>query len=97
MMTLISLLLILFGFYILYLCSEKQRAKTAKSKWSWWVAHLRFSKIFAFVLFALAIVLLCLKQGTSIGWVSFFIFSTPLIFILILYCNDLKPKTKIKS
>ncbi|EXD37808.1 hypothetical protein J500_0265 [Acinetobacter sp. 479375] len=30
--------------------------------------------------------------GTSIGFVSWWLFATPLVFALILYLNDLKPK-----
>lgn len=97
MIILISLLLIMSGFYLLFLVSEKQRSKTLKTKLDWLVKNMLLTRIFSIGLFSVAIFLLCDHYGTSIGWVSFFIFASPLIFVLILYCNNLKQKVKTNT
>ncbi|MFE1971414.1 DUF1634 domain-containing protein, partial [Acinetobacter baumannii] len=54
--------------------------------------------ILAFLLFALSGFILIKKYGFSIGFVSWWIFATPLTFLLILWLNPLKPsKTSSKS
>jgi uncharacterized membrane protein YfcA len=97
MKVLISLSLIFFGFYLLYLTSEKQNSKTLKTSWKWCAENRKYSKIIAFGLFIFSITLLCVHFGIGIGSVSFFILATPLIFIIILYCNDLKQKNVAKA
>jgi hypothetical protein len=40
--------------------------------------------------------LLCLEYGNAIGFVSWWLFATPITFLLVLWVNELKPnKNKI--
>ena len=40
--------------------------------------------------------LLCLEYGSAIGFVSWWLFATPITFLLVLWVNELKPnKNKI--
>ncbi|NHB58624.1 hypothetical protein [Acinetobacter shaoyimingii] len=93
----LSVILIYLGFYLLYLVSEKQRPKTLKSAWRCCAKNSKICKYIAYTMFFISIFCLCLNLGSGIGIVSFFIFATPLIFMIILYCNDLKAKDKSKS
>ncbi|MFI7961399.1 DUF1634 domain-containing protein, partial [Acinetobacter baumannii] len=55
-------------------------------------------RILAFLLFALSGFILIKKYGFSIGFVSWWIFATPLTFLLILWLNPLRAlKSSSKS
>ncbi|KHF77788.1 hypothetical protein PJ15_0844 [Acinetobacter sp. neg1] len=51
-------------------------------------------KVLAYLCFLLAGSLLCLEYGSSIGFVSWWIFATPVTFLLVLWVNELKPVKK---
>lgn len=92
-----SLLLTLIGMVILYRCSSKQQSNV----------HLKYQKIMtiyqvqfrilAFLLFLISGSLLCWIEGISIGFVSWWIFATPITFLLVLKINHvLTPRVKHK-
>ena len=95
-MILISVFILLIcAMFSLYLISEKQIVKTHKTRWVWFAKNPKVIRIIATLLFVIAIILCSYVYGSSIGFISLWIFLTPLIFGLILYVNDLKPKQKI--
>ncbi|MCH7313168.1 DUF1634 domain-containing protein [Acinetobacter sp. ANC 3882] len=90
-MIILSLVLILIGMLLLYKCSSKQINKTKQPLFIRYQTHL---KVLAYVFFLLAGSLLCLKYGSSIGFISWWIFATPVTFLLVLWVNELKPSKK---
>ena len=92
MIYLIAGLLITFACYMLFLVSDKQRPKTQKSRWAKCAEHYQICRYLAFAVLAVALFLLIQYTGRGVGSVSLFIFATPILFILILSINDLKPK-----
>ena len=94
MIMLLGLSLIFLGIGGLYRISEKQIKKTRLSKWSMLALYPQTTRIVSLLLLLLAVFIFVQKEGVSIGFVSFWIFSTPLIFIFILYMNELKPHQK---
>lgn len=99
MIQLLAFILTLNGMHILYRLSDKQLEKTKKSKWVWLTQHIKLAKLSCFVGFFVAGLLLMAQYGNSIGFISWWIFATPLIFGLILWVNDVrnKPESKRKS
>ncbi|MCU4412959.1 DUF3292 domain-containing protein [Acinetobacter sp. WU_MDCI_Axc73] len=95
----LGIFLIVFGMYILFALSSKQIEKTKKSKLYFMTQHINMLRLFACLLFLIAGSLFIAIYGTSIGFVSWWLFATPLVFALILYLNDLKPKVdkRVKS
>lgn len=91
---LLSFLFILCAVYGLYQVSEKQMKKTLQSKWVLLAHHPRIVRVISLLLLVIATVLIIQEDGYSIGFVSFWIFSSPLIFIFILYINELSTKQK---
>lgn len=84
--------LTVLGMYLLFISSEKYRSpksigyfKTLAPK-----SH-SLLRISACLLFVLSGFILIKKNGLSIGFVSWWIFATPLTFALILLINPLKP------
>ena len=97
-MIIFGFILLTIGMYLLFICSEKQRSKkTTHRLKSILQKHFRVARIGSFVLFILCAFLLIQKYGFSIGFVSWWIFATPLTFLLILWINPLtanKPQQK---
>lgn len=91
---LLSFLFILCAVYGLYQVSEKQMKKSLQSKWALLAHHPRIVRVISLLLLVIATVLIIQEDGYSIGFVSFWIFSSPLIFIFILYINELSTKQK---
>ncbi|MCU4389224.1 DUF1634 domain-containing protein [Acinetobacter courvalinii] len=92
-MILLSLVLTLIGMSLLYKCSAKQISKTKQQ------AFMRFKtqlKTLAYACFLTAGSLLCFAYGSSIGFISWWIFATPVTFLLVLWVNELKPAKKFK-
>ena len=58
--------------------------------------HYQICRYLAFGVLAAALTLLIQFTGRGVGSVCLFVFATPILFILILSINDLKPK-KTKS
>ncbi|MEB6665786.1 DUF1634 domain-containing protein [Acinetobacter vivianii] len=90
-MILLSLVLILVGMMLLYKCSSKQ---INKAKQQFVIRYQIQLKVLAYLCFLLAGSLLCLEYGSSIGFVSWWIFATPVTFLLVLWVNELKPVKK---
>lgn len=86
--------LIFIASFGLYLVSSKQIQKTLKSKWAMLAKHPKRIRIIAFILICIALMCLIDSFGKSIGVVALCLFSTPLIFALILWLNDFKPRVK---
>ena len=83
-MILIILSFISLGCLILYAVSNKQVKRTQQSKYAVLAIHIPYTKLIALILFTLAFVLLSFKFGWSVGFVSFWILLSPILFILIL-------------
>lgn len=92
-MIVLSLVLTLIGMLLLYKCSSKQISKAKQQFLIHYQTHLR---VLAYVCFLFAGSLLCLEYGSSIGFISWWIFATPVTFILVLSVNELKPTKKLK-
>lgn len=90
----LSFVFILCAVYGLYRVSEKQMKKTLQSKWALLAHHPRIVRVISLVLLVIATVLIIQEDGYSIGFISFWVFSSPLIFIFILYINQLSAKQK---
>lgn len=88
-------ILLICAMFSLYLISEKQIIKTHKTRWVWCAKNPKIVRMLSTILLLVAIILCSYVYGNSIGFISLWIFLTPLIFALILYVNDLKPKQKI--
>lgn len=97
MMFVLSFTLILSGMYVLHLLSSKQFEKTRKSKWVWLTQYTKVARLLSFVSFLIAGSLLIAQYGNSIGFISWWIFATPLVFSLILWVNDVKSKPEPKG
>lgn len=91
---LLSFLFILCAVYGLYQVSEKQMKKTLQSKWALLAHRPRIVRVISLLLLVIATVLIIQEDGYSIGFISFWVFSSPLIFIFILYINELSTKQK---
>lgn len=91
-----GIFLIVIGMYILYILSSKQIGKTQKTFLKPLTKHLPFMRFLAFILFFLAGSCFINAYGSSIGFVSWWLFATPTVFFLILYINDLKSKSSKK-
>ncbi|HBU89079.1 DUF1634 domain-containing protein [Acinetobacter oleivorans] len=90
-MIFIAFLLILLGMYLLFMGSEKYRSPKSRGHFkSIAQKYYRYFKIAAFMLFGLCALILIQHYKFSIGFVSWWIFATPLTFILILLVNPLK-------
>ncbi|MFY5898291.1 DUF1634 domain-containing protein [Acinetobacter pittii] len=90
-MILIAFILILLGMYLLFMASEKYRSPKSTGHFKLLAQKFyRYFKIAAFILFGLCAFILIHEYKFSIGFVSWWIFATPLTFLLILLINPLK-------
>jgi len=87
-------LFIIFGIFGLYQVSAKQITKTRSSQWAFLAHTPRFTRFISLLFLLAAIFLLIRHSGLSIGFISFWIFASPIIFIFILYINELKVTQK---
>jgi hypothetical protein len=94
MIYLIAGLLITFACYVLFLVSDKQRPKTQKSRWAKCAEHYQICR-YQLLVYWPRHALLIQYTGRGVGSVSLFVFTTPILFILILSINDLKPKKQL--
>ena len=92
-MIILSLILTLIGMLLLYKCSAKQISKAKQQAFIRYKTQLR---VLAYLCFLIAGSLLCLEYGSSIGFISWWIFATPVTFVLVLSVNELKPTKKLK-
>lgn len=94
---LLGWVLIVFGMALLYTVSHKQLEKFKKSRFAAFAKFVKSIRIVAFFLFFCAASCFVYHYGDSVGFVSWWLFATPLTFFIILYVNDLKDKNiKIK-
>ncbi|ELO6155855.1 DUF1634 domain-containing protein [Acinetobacter tandoii] len=96
MMIMFSFAFIFLGLWILHLLSSKQIAKTKQSSLHVLTQFPFISRCLAYLLFLSAAAVLIAHYGISIGFVSWWIFASPLSFLLIMCINDLK-KSSVKK
>ena len=89
-----SLLLTFIGMFLLYRSSAKQITKAKATQQQFLKRFKTPISISAFVCFLVAVSLLCLKYGNSVGFISWWIFATPVTFMLVLLVNELKSNKK---
>ena len=89
-----SLLLTFIGMFLLYRSSAKQINKAKATQQQFLKRFKTQISISAFVCFLVAVSLLCLKYGNSVGFISWWIFATPVTFMLVLLVNELKSNKK---
>ena len=89
-----GMICILLGMWSLHLLSSKQIEKTKRSQWRFLTHYPQYSHCFAYILFLIAAAIFIKKFGISIGFISWWLFASPVILFLILLMNDLKQKDK---
>lgn len=92
MIILLACIISYFAFYLLYLSSDKQKKVVIQSRWAFITQRPRVFKALAFGVFFTTFILLGQHYSHSVAFVSFWIFATPLIFLLVLRNNQLKSK-----
>ncbi|RUP39203.1 MAG: DUF1634 domain-containing protein [Acinetobacter sp.] len=80
--------------FLLYRSSAKQITKAKVTQQQFLKRFKTQISISAFVCFLVAVSLLCLKYGNSVGFISWWIFATPVTFMLVLLVNELKSNKK---
>lgn len=85
------MLIAFFGFYLL---SEKQRKKTQQSRFAWLLNNVKMYKLACIVLCIIASSLLMWCYNSSIGFVAWWVFASPLLLLIILSVNNLKRTEK---
>ena len=88
-MMIISLICIFLTFFFFYLASNKK-----KMQWSYLPLHFlshrpQLCRLFACGFYLLATVLLSQQYHVSIGFISFWVFASPILFLFILSVNPL--------
>ncbi|MGY5393527.1 DUF1634 domain-containing protein [Acinetobacter sp. NigerLNRRAM0016] len=94
MMIIFGMTCILLGMWCLHLLSSKQIDKTKQSQWHFLTHYPQYSSSIAYILFLIAAAIFIKKFGISIGFISWWLFASPVILFLILLMNDLKQKDK---
>lgn len=97
MMIFFGMICILLGMWCLHLLSSKQIDKTKRSQWHFLTHYPQYSRGFAYILFLIAAAIFIKKFGISIGFISWWLFASPVILFLILLINDLKNKVDLKK
>mgnify|MGYP000004528107 FL=1 len=95
MLIVILFVLIFTGFYLLFLLSEKQLKKTAQSRFQIILKYRKLTRFSAYLCFLCGFYLSISMYGFSIGFISSWIFASPIIFALILCNNRLKKPLKL--
>lgn len=96
MIIMFSFAFIFLGLWVLHLLSSKQIMKTKQSSLHVLTQFPFISRCLAYLLFLSAAAVLIEHYGISIGFVSWWIFTTPVAFFLIMCINDLK-KSSVKK
>lgn len=89
-----SFLLILSAVFGLYKISQKHIQKTQQSQWSFLTIYPQATRFSCLILLFISTSLLMKQQGFSIGLMSFWIFSTPLLGLFIFSINPLRKPSK---
>ena len=85
-----GMICILLGMWSLHLLSSKQIEKTKRSQWRFLTHYPQYSHCFAYILFLIAAAIFIKKFGISIGFISWWLFASPVILLLILLINNLR-------
>lgn len=95
----LSLLLIIAGMFILYQCSSKYIHKAPSNRKQLLIRFRSILRLIAYGCFVVSGSLLCLYYGNSIGFVGWWIFATPVTFLLVLWVNDVtrEPNKKLND
>lgn len=94
MMIFFGMTCILLGMWCSHLLSSKHIEKTKRSQWHFLTRYPKCSRSIAYILFLIAAAIFIKTFGISIGFVSWWLFSSPVILFLILLINDLKKNDK---
>ena len=94
MMIFLGMICILLGMWCLHLLSSKQIEKTKRSQWYFLTHYPQYSRSIAYILFLIAAAIFIAIFGISIGFISWWLFASPVILFLILLINDLKKRGK---
>jgi len=94
MMIFLGMICILLGMWSLHLLSSKQIEKTKRSQWRFLTHYPQYSHGFAYILFLIAAAIFIAIFGISIGFISWWLFASPVVLFLILLINDLKKRGK---
>ena len=94
MMIFFGMTCILLGMWCLHLLSSKQIDKTKRSLWHFLTHYPQYSRGFAYILFLIAAAIFITIFGISIGFISWWLFASPVVLFLILLINDLKKRGK---
>ncbi|MBF7691849.1 DUF1634 domain-containing protein [Acinetobacter pollinis] len=89
MTILIVFLGIYIGFYFLFLLNHKKQ----KPSFAWVYKYPKGFKLISITLFLLSFYLLVLRYGISVAFVSWWVFATPTILLLILLNNPMRAKS----
>ena len=89
-----GMICILLGMWSLHLLSSKQIEKTKRSQWRFLTHYPQYSHCFAYILFLIAAAIFIAIFGISIGFISWWLFASPVVLFLILLINDLKKRGK---
>lgn len=90
MMIFLGMICILLGMWCLHLLSSKQIDKTKRSLWHFLTHYPQYSRGFAYILFLIAAAIFIAIFGISIGFISWWLFASPVILLLILLINNLR-------
>lgn len=83
--------LLFMAIFCIYHSSQKQYQETINNPYYWpFAKYPKFSRFIAIILLLIAFILLKSTFNFSVAFVSFFIFISPIIFIMILLKNNLK-------
>lgn len=94
MMIFLGMICILLGMWCLHLLSSKQIEKTKRSQWYFLTHYPQYSRSIAYILFLIAAAIFIAIFGISIGFISWWLFASPVVLFLILLINDLKKRGK---
>ena len=94
MMIFFGMICILLGMWCLHLLSSKQIEKTKRSQWYFLTHYPQYSRSIAYILFLIAAAIFIAIFGISIGFISWWLFASPVVLFLILLINDLKKRGK---
>lgn len=91
LLSFVLLIAAMFGFYLL---SNKQRCVTQNSRWRWILQQPKRNQRICIGFCVLSALCLMWVYGVTVGFVSWWIFATPLLFILIFKLNQVPKHIK---
>jgi len=88
----LSLVFIFSAFYAFYCINKKQYKNILNTPFYVLTQYPKCTQCIAYILLIIALLMLIQVYGFSIAFISLWIFITPIIFLIILLKNNLKPK-----